>query len=238
MTCFVLIAGCNMKRSPQKKFDHFGSVILLGCLILCPGPSGAANAQADALFETASVENRLTRRLKLTKKDLTSLRPLIEQESDELLILYGNYADANSSDFLSLWNALRSRRAEHPIGRSGRLSPRQRRALAIAYSEFERQILDQWLEDYLRMLDDVLELDPVQSKHVQKIFDEEQRERLEIFREEKQALVHLDARWQKIVDERERKIRQVLNASQLRTYTAMSAVPNLVAMGRGNPANR
>jgi hypothetical protein len=199
------------------------------CVVVFLGLSGTVMGQADGLFETASVESRLTRKLNLTQNDLRSLRPLIESESDDLLLLYGYYVDQGNSDFLSLWNAVRSRQFEFQSRSFGKLTPRQKRALTLARYEFEAQILDQWLDDYLQMLTDELELDLVRVKYVQVVFDVEHQERLEILRKEAVTPVRLDALWQKLSDDRERKMKRILDDSQWRTYHRMTYQRQLVA---------
>lgn len=219
-----------MKLAEHKTKYWIRSAVMACCVLYSLGLLGNASGQADALFETRSLEVRLTRQLKLTPKDLRSLRPLIESESDGLLLLYSVYSDGGNPDFLCLWNAVRSRQLEFANRPTGKLTRRQEKAFSLARLEIQTRILDQWLDDHLQMLNELLELDLVQFKHVQKIFDVEHQERLEILRKEASGPARLDALWQQLRDEREWKIEQILSESQLRSYRQTTIPPRLVAI--------
>ena len=219
-----------MKKAERKTKYWIRPGLAAFFILITLGLVGNARGQADALFETTSLEVRLTWQLKLTPKDLRSIRPLMEWEIDDLLLLYAFYRDQNDPDFLSLWNAVRSRQVEFANRPTGKLTRRQEKALLLARLEFQTRILDQWLDDHLQMLNDILELDLVQFKYVQKVFDVEQRERVDILRKEGGGPVHLDALWQKLGDQREGKLEQILSGSQLRTYRQMKIPPRLIAV--------
>lgn len=199
------------------------------CLTLCTLLSGIAAGQPNTLFETASVERHIAKQLKLTRKDLRSLRPIIERENDDLLSLYGYHAEEYSSDYLSLWNAMRTRRLELENRPAAGLSPRQKRALSLARFEIVSRILEQWMDDYLQTISDLLELDWVQLNYVEKIFDAEHNKRLEVLRNEADQSVRLDVLWQKLTDDRETKLEQVLDESQLHYYHQMTSPLRLIA---------
>jgi hypothetical protein len=129
---------------------------------------------------------------------------------------------------------VRLRQFEFANRPSGKLTRRQEKALSLARSEIQTRILDQWLDDHLAMLNELLELDLIQFKHVQKVFDVEHEERLEILRKEASGPVRFDALWQRLRDERELKIEQILSESQLRSYRQMTIPPRLVAIDRQN----
>lgn len=218
-----------MTLSPQTTLVSIKSATMVCCVVLYLVLSESAFGQAVAQLETASIESRVTRQMKLTPKDWRTLRPLIELESDGLLLLYEYYADQNDPDFLTLWDAVRSRRLELAKWPSAKLTQHQKKALLLAGLELDARILEQWLDDYLEMLNDLLELDLVQFKRVQTVFDIEHRERLKILREEAGRLVRLDGLWQKLCDEREQKMEQILSGSQLRSYRQMTKPPRLIA---------
>lgn len=200
------------------------------CILLAIGHCEHVIGQANDLYETASIERLLTRQLQLKPKELRPLRPLMERESDELLSLYEYYVGSDTPDFLSLWNAVRSRRIESAVWTPRKLTRRQEKALSLARLELDERILELWLDDYLDLVNDHLELDLVQSKHVQIAFETEHRERLKILREEAGRSVRRDVMWQQLSDERERKLEQILTGSQLRRYRGMTTSPRLIAL--------
>jgi hypothetical protein len=206
--------------------------LILICTLLYLTGSGAVFAQVGSLFETSSVENRLTRQLKLTPKDRKALRPLFEWENDDLLSLYEYYSDQQDVDFLCLWNAMRSRRVEFADRVAGKLPAHQTKALALARYDFEKRILELWLDDHVQLLSDLLELDLVQFKQVQKVFYAEHRKRLEILRGQTAGPVRRDGIWQKLSDEREHELERILTGPQLSSYRRMISPSGLIATNR------
>lgn len=218
-----------MKLAVYITYAAIRSALVLYCILLCLAFQQTVLAQADPLFETAEVEVRLTAKLKLTPKDRSLLRPLIEWESDDLLSLYEYYADENAPIFLSLWDAVRTRQREFAVRSRRKLTPRQNKALSLARSEFEKQILVQWLDDNLQILMDLLELDWVQFKYVQRVFYSEHRGRLEVLRRESSTGIQLNSTWQRLGDDRDRKLEKILSDAQLRLYRKLTTHPGLVA---------
>ena len=205
------------------------SAITFCCILLCLAFPTSGSAQADPLFETAEVEIRLAVKLKLTPKDRRLLRPLIEWESDDLLSLYEYYADQNAPIFTSLWDAVRSRRREIAVRSVRSLTPRQEKALSLARSEFEKQILELWFDDNLQILMDLLDLDWVQFKYVQRVFYMEHLGRLNVLRRELGNAIQLNSTWQWLGDERDRKLERIVSDSQLRLYRKLTTPPDLIA---------
>src|SRR5436190_13694820 len=119
----------------------------------------AAQGQASDLIGTTHLENRLKTEFKLTRTDITSIRPLIRRENENVIRTYVQYSGERYKDnFLSLWEGLRSESWEFEGSLPVDLSARQKKALRTARIEFESRILDRWLEDYLGTLEDVLQL--------------------------------------------------------------------------------
>lgn len=214
-------------RSRTIKGAKLAAVML--CSLLCAWLPSPVLGQYEALFDTASVERRLTTRLSLKPSDVNLLRPIMQRENDNLVSLYFHVSDVNSTDFLGLWDAVRARNAIADKSWPANLRPRQKQALSCARTEFETRILEKWLDDYLQTLGEWLELDWIQMKYVEKLFKSEHVARLEIFEKEKRLSIRLDYQWQELSVRREVKMEQILDKLQLREYHQMTTIPRFLA---------
>ena len=77
-----------------------------------------------------------------------------------------------------------------------------------------------------------LELNWVQMKYVEKVFDREHQKRLEILKKEAGRSVRMDDLWQQLTDEREKKIEQILDEPQMRDYRLLTNPIRLIAKNR------
>jgi hypothetical protein len=221
-----------MGSPSHKTVNAFRSATVGCCMLLCFVLSGTAAGQADALFETASIERRLTKQFKLTRNEIKLLHPMIERENADLILIYGQYSEMGSADYMSLWNAVRAKRENFETDRLSGLLPRQKQVLRTARLEFESRIADQWLDDYLQTLTDFLELEMVQVSFIERVFENEQKERLKILAREAGQTVRLADLWQKLSDDREKQMERILSDSQLREYRSLTAPVRLIAQNR------
>jgi hypothetical protein len=199
-------------------------VVLAFCATALAVPA-SAQGQAIDLFGT-NLETRLKRQFKLTVIDLKRIRPLISRETENVARTYAHYSEERYRDnFLSLWDAVRSNRWEFETGLPTDLSSRQKTALRSARDQVESQVLDLWLDDYLDALAVVLELDRLQLTYVQAIFENETEKRRQMIIIENKRAVRLNPEWQRITDEREGRLRAILDDEQFRSYLSMGTPP-------------
>jgi hypothetical protein len=195
------------------------------------GSPVASFGQGLDLIGTPNLEVRLKRQFKLTKNDIKRLHPMIKRENENVLLTYKHYSEVKNEVFLSLWDAVRSSRKEFETGLSIGLTTRQKEALRAARADFESQILNQWLDDYLRILSDALELDNLQLSCVSKVFESETEKRRRLIINELRKPVQTDAEWQRLTDERERFLEIVLDSDQIREYHTLGIpISELVAV--------
>lgn len=194
---------------------------VIAAIFVCSGLCLTILGQQNERLRTSTLERRLKKEFKLTANDLDRLRPLMGVENTSVARTYGRYSDEeNKENFLSLWTGVRIQRWEFEARLPHDLSRREIEALRAARSEFERRVLDLWLDDYLNLLADVLDLDRLQTSDVQSIFENETRMRLQLIRKEKgQSRMNLE--WQKITDRREELLPGILNSDQLKTYLSL-----------------
>lgn len=182
----------------------------------------AAQDQATELIGTAHLENRLKVEFKLTRNEITSIRPLIRRENENVIRTYVQYSGERYKDnFLSLWEGLRSDSWEFEGNLPTDLSAKQKKALRTARVEFESRILDLWLEDYLGTLGDLLQLNRFQVSGVQSVFENETEKRLRLIIAEMENPIRLNEDWQRLTNERERYLTVILDAQQFRLYLSL-----------------
>jgi len=184
----------------------------------------SAPAQKTELFATDAVERRIRKQFHLSSGEMHRLRPLIEREGAKLTVLLARYSDSDNGDFLSLWNALRIDRSQADPKLTKELTARQVNALGAARTSFENEILDKWLEGYVGFLAEVLSMDVYQSELLMRVFESETRQRRPLL-----ARYNAGA-WDKLTNERERRLRSILTPEQQRSYDRLfEAGANLIA---------
>ena len=124
--------------------------------------------------------------------------------------------------YMSLWDKLRMDRetfeAQDLIG----LSPRQMKALRTARLDTESEVANEWVAEYLQVLNSSLDLDWLQTQYVTQIFQKEAQQRLDL-------LGTMDARariseyeWRKLAAARDDSLRSALTPQQIRDYDSMA----------------
>jgi hypothetical protein len=188
-------------------------------------------AQGDDLLRTAALEKRLKKTFRLTPRDTTLLHPLIKLENENVVLAYERYSNDESAEFLSLWESIRNSRRNFQASFGHGLTSRQKEALGFARTEFESQILDLWVDDYISILAEILSLDRLQASSVSNIFGTEREKRHRLIITEAKKHIYMNAEWQKLTDERERELKIILDAEQIREYRSLSQpIEELVAV--------
>ncbi|MFL6374629.1 MAG: hypothetical protein ACJ73D_08200 [Pyrinomonadaceae bacterium] len=180
----------------------------------------------ENLFETTSVETRVEHRYRLANKDLKWLRPMIRQENAAILMLFGLCSNNTSTDYMSLWNALRRQRVDFERTDIVGLTTRQQLVLRSARAELEARVLDEWLDNYLKEIAPILDLDWYQSTYVDKVFQTEENKRLKLLANAPGDQGRFEVAWQKLSDEREGRIELILDPDQLRDYRGLAREPD------------
>lgn len=194
---------------------------ILECFLLILLFAGQSSGQIDDLFNTVLVERRLKSRYHLTSKDLHLLRPLIDRQNEDLLIALSNRLETENTNFLSLWEDMRGKRAKFEVSMPKSLSSRQRLALRAARAEAESKISAEWLDSYLVLLEDLLELDWVQGNFILKVLEIERGKRLQFLGDTVSDPTKKDNLWHSATAEREEAMLLILSPAQLITYRKM-----------------
>ena len=211
-----------MRNKVHKRAGLVSLFAVCCALLLVVQPSADVFGQENPLLNTSAVEARLRRQFKLTGSDIKQLQPLIRRENEDAVLMYKLYIRAAGDDFLSLWNGVRTSRAEFEQRLRGDLTPRQKDALRAARSDFETQILNWWLDDHVDALADFLGFDSFQVNCVRGVFEIETQKRLRLINSRAQLFTQGEWEWQKLTDEREKNLEEILDSDQLRLYHSMA----------------
>jgi hypothetical protein len=193
-------------------------------VLMLTGLAIQASPQQDLDTTPESIMPRVRRQYHLSKSDLKRLGPLIEHQNVSLLSSLQYDLDNDPHDFGYLWDIVRTHR-NYSAAADSTLTPRQAHALIAARKLIEDELLDQWTEDYLTMLDETLDLDDRRSEYVRNVFEKEARGRRALLRARTQ-----DREWESLTDTRERVLRQILTAGEWRTYRKLID-PSLMLIG-------
>jgi hypothetical protein len=202
------------------------TAILAG--VLFASNSSIVFADDDPL-NTIEVEHRVSSRFKLSAKEMRPLRTLIRADNKNVVRFYWNTSDEQRSNYMSLWDKLRQARQDLDASFDPTLNNRQKAALKMAHTEFESRILYLWLEDYLDLLDSMLELDNAQANMVRYIFETDQDRRHQALIQAGALLDMVDPKWDQLSKKREAELEQVLDADQRRVYHSMGNRCELLA---------
>ena len=196
-------------------------------------------AQVQALFDSTIFARNLRSRFHLTTKDMSLLRPMIERQNEDLLIMLANRLEADNSSYMSLWDDMRRKSLEFEESNQRELTSRQRLALLAARSEAEAKIADEWIQNYVQLLGDVLELDWVQANRLISTLEIEQEQRLRLLNFRNSNSPRVDASWQSAGTEREGRILSLLSPSQINVYRKLSEpFQHLIARNEHLPNDR
>jgi hypothetical protein len=204
------------------------NIVLLGAVFGLGLPC-TASAQVEKLLDTATVESSIEHRFRLSDKDMKALRPMIRRESEIMVLILGRFED-RADDYLGLWNKVRISRREFESEPRNSLSRRQQQALRAVRADFEIIVLDQWREDYVQQIADLLELDSIQSELFAKVFELEQHERLRLLTSKLLNNREVDSKWRELTNQREKSVERILDPMQLRDYLLLTKpVERLIA---------
>lgn len=211
--------------------------VVASILMAFAGPGASFGQQDIDLFDTSSLEKRLVWQFNLTRHDVKLLHPLIRHESEKVLLVFGRCSQDKSDDFISLWDKFRIDHMQFELGLANDLSNRQKSALRAARIEFEMKTLNVWLDDYIGMLTDLLELDSFKLTCLLRVFENETSKRYKHILAEARTRRPMDKQWQDITDERERYIRLILDDDQLHSYLSLGKPADmLIAKADTRPA--
>jgi hypothetical protein len=180
--------------------------------------SATVPGQDEDIFETRTLEIRVQNRYRLSPAETKVLHPLIVNENYRLVLAYVRFSEDQGDDFLSLWNEVRVSRSNFESNISSQLTRRQKQALQAARSNIETRILGLWRDDYLAILTDELELDPIQQNCVKEIFRKETEKRHRILIIEAQTGIRKDAEWRALSESRDSSLREILDPDQNSNY--------------------
>jgi hypothetical protein len=169
-----------------------------------------------------NLERGIKTEFKLTSKELRRLRPLIRRENENVARTFGRFSDERHRDnFLSLWDGIRSGRREFEATLPAEFNQREKNALRAARSVFESIVIDIWIEEYVGMLESVLEIDRFQVSYVQGIFDEEAEKRHRLIKSETEITTGSTLEWEQITTERDKSLKNILSPDQFKQYLSL-----------------
>jgi len=203
---------------------RFGVIFLV--VTICAYNAFATIDEDDPLFSTTDLEKELCTRFRLKPQEINALRPLIKLDNRNAALLYITASDTHGTDYMFLWQKVRRSHDAFAASINPALTARQRAALKLAHSEFETRILTLWMDDYVGLVAEALELDSVQISVLQVVFDVERgRRRRLLLKIETMQPAAFDSEWENLTSEREHELNKILSIEQMRGYRSLIDPP-------------
>lgn len=184
------------------------------------------SGQQDNILETTSLESTLRNRFHLTKRELTSLKPILKRENAELIVVLDRCMDADRPGHLDFWNRLRILRQDFESVSLIGLTQRQKHAMRDLRSEFELRISDIWQEFYLDYLTSILDLSWIQTNLIEKFLERDNQLRMAFLVTDTKMSDEATRVWEKLSTELDKQIEDSLTPDQKADYREMKVKGN------------
>lgn len=176
------------------------------------------------------------KRFKLTSRDVSSIRPFLNNENKNVLSIYARFSGDEPEYSDRLWQQIVERRREFESDSRPKLIQRQKAALREARTRMERRILTYLIEDYVDFLGHVLNLDEWEFNDVEDLLVSESNQRCRLIKSHWTDPVLLQAEMEKISRETEAKMQKLLSAEQWRDYRSLTKPAEQIARSAQTPS--
>ncbi len=178
--------------------------------------------QKTDAFGVDKLVNDVTKRFKLSSRDVKSIRPLIVRANQNVFEIYVRFSGDEPEYSDRVWDELIARRRDFDESIKTGLTARQRSALREARNGMERRVLNFLVEDYVHFLAEFLELRDREFEMVQDILQSENGKKYQIIITPIFDSASLQRALEAINQETERQMRSVLSGEQWRDYYSLT----------------
>jgi len=170
------------------------------------------------LADLSSVVRDVKIRYNLTKTDVRRIRPMIERENEDVILIYTRYEGSTPGYSATLWREMIRRRNGFEARLNIDLTARGKSAVRAARTEMEARLLGVLVDEYVYFLDEWLELNPFQFAVADDLLKTENRIKHRLVVQYLNAPEVLEQELNRISDATNSKMARILLPSQIRLY--------------------
>jgi len=173
------------------------------------------------LFDIGSVVQDVKTRYNLSRTDVLRIRPMIERENEDVIVMYTRFEGSTAGYSAILWREVIRRRSDFETRLDVNLTARGRTAIRAARTEMEERLFGVLVDEYIYFLDESLELNPFQFAIVDDLFKKEYRIKHRLIVKYINDAASLERELDSANSSTNAEMERILLPSQLRYYRAL-----------------
>jgi len=173
------------------------------------------------LFDIGSVVQDVKTRYNLSKMDVSRIRPMIERENEDVIVMYTRFEGSSSTYSATLWREVIRRRSDFESRLDANLTARGKTAVRAARTEMEERLFGVLVDEYIYFLDESLELNPFQFAIVDDLFKKEYRTKHRMIVKHLNDAALLERELDSASDSTNAEMERILLPTQIRCYRAL-----------------